>query len=122
MTDDSPWEDLGNPPKDRKREKTLARIPPTPLKKLEHESDEFRETRFLKNLELISEIYPQAKVDADGMISVKINDKIFDFWPYSDCYHIHSVGLYGTGIPKLCMQIKQKLLIKKELPNEIQNK
>lgn len=40
------------------------------------------------------------------MLSLKVEGKRIDFWPYSDTWFSHSKNRYGCGIANLCKKIK----------------
>ncbi len=100
------WEDLGN----RKKDKALFRIPFTRMPETKVFDESLRTLKFESNMAAILEIEPDAKVEGSGLVSISVQGKRFDFWPVSGCWFIHSTESYGTNIPKLCAQIKTKLL------------
>lgn len=75
------------------------------------ESDEVTEQRRQLSFSWIRSVASKDLRDpGSSKVTMDIKGKRFDFFPASNTYYVHSTGVYGYGIDKLCQQIKTRLL------------
>lgn len=73
---------------------------PLDISKSTHWTARHQADRTMRNLEAIHKVFPDAAVDAFGMIVAPIEKH--QFWPSSDCFFNASKQIYGIDIVGFC--------------------
>ena len=99
------WEDLGYSAEKPSKKLALFRIPQSPIPNHQHESQERTESRKAKAILAILAVIPDAELKENGMVVGKVKNRLFEFYPASDCWYSAAKSKFGYGIKELCQMI-----------------